>query len=301
MEAGPCANMGAVLCRTCGKEHSGDQCPECGAQDAEIDWRREVKRKLAQHIEKKQDPAAHSDRKVTRPAPRRQRAKRKNSDAVALFDYKPPEEESEPEPRVVSLAARTSPSQRVAEKPVVRRQVSAGKSARPQAHSPQQKSLSLEASPHLSSAAAPQESPSIEATVSREIIFSRILAGIVDLCFPLLISLVFTFSASSVLNFDFISALSMRLGLIFWMSFFVLNSFFFLLLSGQTPGMLLTDLRLVGEDHEEVSFQSLALRILLFIPITASLVGLIWGIFDPLCRCGHDLLSRTRIVPSSSK
>ncbi len=121
----------------------------------------------------------------------------------------------------------------------------------------------------------------------------------IDLSLPVLIAFVFSYSASKILNFDFFSANSVQLGVVFSLCFFFLNSFFFLVLSGQTPGMYLTDLQLVGEESETVSFQSLLLRVCLFLPVAATVVGLLWSVFDPWCRCVHDRLSKTRVVPCS--
>ena len=61
--------------------------------------------------------------------------------------------------------------------------------------------------------------------------------------------------------------------------------------------MYLTDLQLVGEESETVSFQSLVIRICLFLPVVATVVGLLWSVFDPWCRGVHDRISGTRVVP----
>lgn len=153
--------------------------------------------------------------------------------------------------------------------------------------------------PAVSSSSDGEEAAGSETGLSHEVIFSRMLAGMIDLSLPVLIAFVFSYSASKILNFDFFSANSVQLGVVFSLCFFFLNSFFFLVLSGQTPGMYLTDLQLVGEESETVSFQSLLLRVCLFLPVAATVVGLLWSVFDPWCRCVHDRLSKTRVVPCS--
>ncbi|MGW8179427.1 MAG: RDD family protein, partial [bacterium] len=136
--------------------------------------------------------------------------------------------------------------------------------------------------------------------IPKEILFSRFLSGIVDLVLPLLIGLVFTIVASFLLGFDLLSPASMKWIGLLALSFFFFNSLFFFLTSGQTPGMLVTDLRLVGEHEEEdITTSSILLRVLFFLPSALTVVGLAWAIFDPLCRCFHDLVSRTRIEPAS--
>jgi uncharacterized RDD family membrane protein YckC len=132
--------------------------------------------------------------------------------------------------------------------------------------------------------------------ISREILFSRFLAGIIDLLFPVMLALVFALAAARLLDLRVFSVDSIGWIALFSLGFFFFNSIFFLSLSGQTPGMFLTDLRLVGEDDpEDLSLTSILLRVVFFLPSAITIIGLCWAVFDPLCRCLHDLLSRTRI------
>ncbi len=135
-----------------------------------------------------------------------------------------------------------------------------------------------------------------ETEMSREILFSRLLAGFGDLSLSVVMALIFTGSAAWILQFDVFSPLSTR-----WLGFLALvfyffNSIFFLLVSGQSPGMSFTHLVLVDAHGNEVSTRSVLLRVILFLPAVASVVGLLWGVIDPKCRCLHDHLSGTRIV-----
>lgn len=142
-----------------------------------------------------------------------------------------------------------------------------------------------------------------EEIVSQEILFSRFLSGIIDLCLPLLVGFTFVFSASWILGFDFFMADSLEwVGLISLLVFF-LTSLFFFTTSQQTPGMYLTQLRLIRDstepqvDREDIGLSAVMIRILFFLPVILSGIGLVWSIFDPLRRCGHDFLSGTRVVP----
>lgn len=61
--------------------------------------------------------------------------------------------------------------------------------------------------------------------------------------------------------------------------------------------MSFTHLVLVDARGNEASPRAVLLRVILFLPAVASVVGLLWGVIDPKCRCLHDHLSGTRIVP----
>ncbi len=134
--------------------------------------------------------------------------------------------------------------------------------------------------------------------LSREILFSRFLAGIIDLTLPLVLALIFTFSASWVLAFDLFEAHSLTLILAFSVTFFLFNSMFFLLSSGRTPGMYFTDLELRNADGtRQVTASLILLRVLFFAPAVLSVLGLVWAVFDPSRRCLHDHLSGTQVMP----
>lgn len=143
-----------------------------------------------------------------------------------------------------------------------------------------------------------EETVSGETEVSREILFSRLLAGLADLSLSAVMALIFTWSGAWILEFDLFSSLAARwLGLLA-LAFHFFNSLFFLLISGQSPGMFFTRLLLVDAEGNEVSTGSILLRVIVFLPVMVSVVGLLWGIIDSKCRCLHDLLSGTRIVPA---
>ena len=309
-----------MRCPHCGDQISEGRCSRCGAQagsaqdpirfgfssqQAVVDhsnqqhWRSELKRRLSEHYERKRKPDKES-RTKNKPGTSTLRAGRSVVERP-LFDYRLAEpREGEARRKMARSAKQGSTAAPVAEKPLIRAPVKPRRNS--EIRSPRQRRLTLgvaavgaESSPAIQT----EEADERQDRVSREIILSRLLAGIIDLSLPLLLATLFTLTASTILNFDLLSSSSIQGGATFSLCFYFLNSFFFLTLSGQTPGMYLTDLRLVGEDSMEFTARSLFLRITLFLPVSATVIGLLWGIFDPWCRCLHDRLSGTRVIPAS--
>jgi uncharacterized RDD family membrane protein YckC len=317
-----------VQCPHCQSENSGIDCPTCGPipadpenrlpqrensesdphsvspsqlvtkpQTGTADWRSQVKRKVSERTGKNLAPN-EGLHQLKGPS----RATHKSGSAGRpLFDYQlsePHKHKKTRKPKVVRFPSKGNYSPTIAERPLIRSPVSSQGNARPQL--PKQQALTLDAPlapPVIFSPVSGKRGDSTEIGVSHEVILSRLLAGMIDLVFSFLIAFVFTVSASYVLNFELISTSSVRLGVLFSLCFFFLNAFFFLILSGQTPGMYLTDLQLVGEESEEVSFPSLVLRVFLFLPVAATVLGLCICVGDPWCRCAHDRVSKTRIIP----
>ena len=260
-------------------------------------WHSELKRRLDEHHEKQQK----TDKKIQKKHQPNSLVKQSLGSSVerSLFDYRLEKAPSENSSRgKVRSVKNSDATMAVTEKPLIRASSKPRKNF--QNRSPLQRKLILHgAMVEAENAVANREEKTDERStmVSREIIFSRILAGIVDLSTPFFLAAVFVLTASMILNFDLFSPSSMQIGIAFSLCFYFLNSFFFLALSGQTPGMYLTDLQLVGEKSEDFTLQYLLLRIVLFLPVSFTVVGLIWGAFDPRCRCFHDRISRTRVVP----
>ena len=311
-----------MQCPRCQVKISGTHCPNCGFTQAysenrvqpsekpesgpqdfsdsqlvakelaeTTDWRSQIKRKVGEHTGN-----LAPDGSLNQP----DRPNQESEDAGgSLFDYKLSEPGNKTRmPKVVRFSRKGSASPEFTEKPLIRTPVGSPDTVRPQV--PKQQALTLNvplAPPEASSPAVEKSGESAEIGISNEVILSRLLAGMIDLVFPFLIAFIFTLSASYILNFELISTSSVRLGALVSICFFFLNSFFFLILSGQTPGMYLTDLQLVGEDSKEVSFPALMLRVFLFLPLAVTVLGLFWCVGDPWCRCAHDRISRTRIIP----
>lgn len=313
-----------MFCPNCRIESLGSHCVQCGSKVSEVeeqtstssaqqsipvhfeyktmgvrkkedrDWRLEVKRKFIQRGQTEKGRKVSST-DLLRGQPVVDRDLDSSAVERSLFEYKLPEGKSR---KVVRLTRSTDKTQTMAQKPVIRKPISSGSSKR--RHSPKQRIFSLET---LQSSSTRPKTTKVELATSgtvgipHELVLSRILTGIVDCTFSLLIATLFTFSASTVLNFDLMSPESLQLGLILWFCFYFLNSIFFLLLTRQTPGMFLTDLHLVGEEAEEISLDHLLLRVCLFLPTVTTVGGLLWGVFDSRCRCLHDRLSKTCVVP----
>ena len=137
--------------------------------------------------------------------------------------------------------------------------------------------------------------------VSREIFLSRLLAGLVDLLLSSFFGLIFGWVASTLLGYDFFSAASIEIALATGIFLYLVSSFFFLSLSGQTPGMHLTGLQLLYQGSAELPFMAVFIRVLAILPVIMTLAGLLWGLFDPRGRCLHDRVSQTRVASIPDK
>lgn len=134
--------------------------------------------------------------------------------------------------------------------------------------------------------------------VTRDILSSRLLAGVIDIIGPALMSAIFTMVAAWILNFELFSALTLKWWLVMWAALFYLNSVFFLVSCGQTPGMFHTELVLknVEKASEEVPLAKVLVRVVFFVPIALTVAGLVWAVFDPNCRTLVDHLSGTDVA-----
>ncbi|UCF39127.1 MAG: RDD family protein [Acidobacteriota bacterium] len=198
----------------------------------------------------------------------------------------------------------TAPVKPPLEKPLIRFAVN----SEAEEAGPHQRRLELQAPPvtppirfdPAERAAEAPQSPEIredKKAVSREILFSRFLCGIIDCSFPVLTGLGFALLAAIELGLDVFSSESLVWVAGFSAAFFVFNSLFFLLTSGQTLGMYLTELRIVDEDTlEDPPLASVLFRVALFLPVTVTLVGLLWALFDSSRRCFHDIFSGTFVI-----
>jgi uncharacterized RDD family membrane protein YckC len=129
------------------------------------------------------------------------------------------------------------------------------------------------------------------------ILLSRMLAGLVDLILVLLFTGLIIISVDVLEGIEVFDAVSQlhyaALSIVLYFAY----SIFFLGMSGQTIGMMLTDLRLVGRRRRKVPMGRILVRCLLYLPCLALFgIGLLWGFFDKRTRCLHDLLSKTRVM-----
>ncbi len=198
------------------------------------------------------------------------------------------------EKKIVTVTRKASAIPSLVDKPLIRMPAR----SRP-GQVPKQQELRLEASPPQSGSAGAEKTTPPSPEIPSEIILSRFLAGIVDASLSILTGFLFSWTACLILNRDFLSIPTLSLGGGCSLGFFFLSSCFFLISCGQTPGMYLTELRLIAEEvPEAVPPQAILFRVLLFPAVAASLVGLCLSFFDPGRRCLHDRLTHTRIVPN---
>ena len=139
-----------------------------------------------------------------------------------------------------------------------------------------------------------------EQTVFPEILFSRLLGGLIDVVVAAIVGgaagiLTAHYTEAGVFSEGFVRDVSLTAGV-----FFLFSSTFLLYLSGQTLGMVATELRLVADDRKSPRLSDIVLRVLSFPLVTASLIGLVWALFDRRQLCWHDHLSKTRVVPTHS-
>jgi len=163
--------------------------------------------------------------------------------------------------------------------------------------SPEQQTLTLEPLAAEFPRVTPEKEPTAKPKpISKEILFTRLLAGILDLAVPVLVGMLFVFAASWLVTLDFFSPEATRIWLSIAGALFLLNSVYFLWTAGQTPGMSLTALEVVDDQGEGPALKAIATRVALFLPTVASVLGLAPALFDSDCRALHDRLSKTKVV-----
>ena len=145
----------------------------------------------------------------------------------------------------------------------------------------------------------PDRTDSIERTVFPEILFSRLLSGLIDVVAAVAVGGSTAMMASLAIGTGVMSETLLRDTLAPAGVFFLFSTVLLLYLSGQTLGMLATELSLVAEDQKRPRLSDIVLRVLSFLVVSASLVGLIWALFDARQLCWHDHLSKTRVVPAA--
>ncbi len=128
------------------------------------------------------------------------------------------------------------------------------------------------------------------------ILLSRTLAGLIDLIIVVLCTVVFIISAdyfSGIVILDILSLVEYA-GL--FLIVFLLYSIFFLATSGQTVGMMITDLRVTGIQENRPSVAQLFLRCFGFLLSVIALgTGLLWSLVDRDSMCFHDRFSNTSV------
>jgi len=129
------------------------------------------------------------------------------------------------------------------------------------------------------------------------ILLSRTLSGLIDLIVVVLCTGVFIISAdyfSGIVILDSISLVEYA-GL--FLLIYFLYSIFFLVTSGQTIGMMITDLRIIGIEGTRPSIGQLFIRCFGYLlSVLVIGAGLFWSFFDRNNMCFHDRFSNTSIT-----
>jgi uncharacterized RDD family membrane protein YckC len=129
------------------------------------------------------------------------------------------------------------------------------------------------------------------------ILLSRTLSGLVDLIIVVLCSGVCVLAAdfcSGIIELDALSYVAFAV--LFLLTYF-LYSLFFLTTAGQTIGMMITELRVVGTGNGRPSFGQLMRRCgSHLISLLCLGFGLIWSLFDRENMCFHDRISGTSVI-----
>ncbi|MEJ2247063.1 MAG: RDD family protein [Acidobacteriota bacterium] len=129
------------------------------------------------------------------------------------------------------------------------------------------------------------------------ILLSRSLSGLIDLIVAILCTGVFIISAdyfSGIVILDGVSLIEFTgLFLLIYFSY----SIHFLATSGQTVGMMITDLRVIGVEGTRPSIGQLFSRCLGYLLSVLVLgAGLFWSLFDRQNLCFHDRFSNTSVI-----
>lgn len=305
-----------------------DPKPRPTASTATADWRKELRRRLDQRSgkggespdEEQEAVTTDSSETAASGASVEEESPRQGDAASKLFDYQL-KRPAKARPLVNPVRPKEETTRRQ-KKPALREHSLSGEGSADKDRSsslpsdsvsgPLQRKLKLEVGGSFqgteeASKRAPEVSrdsgpvPADRPAPSREILLSRFLAGIIDVTVPLALGMSFALVAAWRIDFDFFAYSSLRMALLFSLGFYFFNSIFFLLLSGQTPGMYAAQLSLADpEGRDDVLVSSILLRVVLFLPSCLSIVGLVWSIFDPERRCLHDILSGSVVISSGA-
>ena len=145
----------------------------------------------------------------------------------------------------------------------------------------------------------PSESAAIRSSAPDQqgLLLSRTLSGLIDFITVMFCSVPFFFTLVYLLGYEYIGSFELMVLLGVCSTLFLLYSVFFVTFSGQTIGMMITDLQVVDARGELPSYGRACKRVLAFVlALGTGGLGLAWGMVDRKRRCLHDLLSRTMVV-----
>jgi len=128
-------------------------------------------------------------------------------------------------------------------------------------------------------------------------LLSRTLSGLIDLIVVVLCTGGFILAADHFAGIVILDSISLFDYSALFLMTYILYSIFFLAACGQTIGMMITDLRVVGSGRKRPSVSRLLGRCLGYLLSLLVLgIGLLWSLFDRESLCFHDRVSLTRVV-----
>jgi len=129
------------------------------------------------------------------------------------------------------------------------------------------------------------------------ILLSRTLSGLIDWIFIVIFTGAFVIASDLFSGVVFLDSTSLISYLALFLLIYFVYSVFFLGTGGQTLGMMITELRVVGIEKERSSLFRLLGRCLWYLFSVGGLgFGLLWGVFDRQSLCFHDRISQTRVI-----
>jgi uncharacterized RDD family membrane protein YckC len=275
--------------------------PESSPKEELPQWRKDLAQRL-QAIKQKRDtsgaPGAQTENKVPSiPIAQTQTAVPRAAPQARIVD-RALEHKPAPKPRIP--APRQKTLQPLESVPVAPKTVL--KQADPQEI---QKLIDNAVSKQSTVASAPVNGAEIPRSVpplladqeGKLILLSRTLSGLVDLICIVLSAGMFVIAAdyfSGIIVLDSFSLIDFSVLLL--LTYFV-YSFFFLASAGQTIGMMITNLRVVGAGEKRPSLRQLLSRCCGHLVSLLGLgIGLLWSLFSRESLCLHDRLSGTHVI-----
>lgn len=141
------------------------------------------------------------------------------------------------------------------------------------------------------------EPKSPAADENKFILLSRTLAGLIDLIIVVLCTTAFVISADYFSGIVILDILSLAEYAGLFLMVFLLYSIFFLATSGQTVGMMITDLQVTGPQGTRPSIGQLFIRCFGFLlSVVVFGAGLLWSLLDRENMCFHDRFSNTSVT-----
>ena len=139
--------------------------------------------------------------------------------------------------------------------------------------------------------------PSPSELTDRSILLSRTLTGLIDFIIVLFSSIPFFFTLVYSSGYDEMDSFTLLILLGVWICIYHLYSVFFLAFSGQTIGMMITNLQVVTSHGGLPGYGRVFCRVTGFmLAVALGGLGLGWGLLDSKNRCLQDWISKTQVI-----